>query len=92
MRLRTQAVALIASLVILVVSGVFVVDYTLGSSMAYYAGEPSRTERMLRLQNFADIWLVVFIIAAVASIIFGVLVYRRRRRAQTKDLHESHVA
>lgn len=85
MILRPQPLALIASLVILMVSGGLVVDYTLGSSMAYYADEPSRSERMYRLQLYTEILSVVFIIAVFASIIFGVLAYRSRRRAETGD-------
>jgi len=92
MRLRPHHLALIASLVILLVSGGLMVDFLYRASMAYYDVEPARTQQMHRYQNYADICSVVFIIAAVASIIFGVLAFRRRRRAQTRDLHESHVA
>jgi type II secretory pathway component PulF len=92
MRIRPHLVALILSLVILLVSGLLAVDYSLASSMAYYGGLPARTQQMHSLQHYADIWGVVFVFAAVASIFFGVLAYRRRRRAQTRVLNESHVA
>ena len=73
--------ALTASLAILLVSGGLVWDFLIRSSMAYYYYDngPVRTQQMQRLQLYAGICSVVFIVAAVASIIFGVLVYRSRR-------------
>jgi len=93
MRFRSPLFALIASLVILLGSGGLAADFLFREAMAYYDNvEPARMKQMHSFQNYADICSVVFIIAAVASVIFGVLAYRRRRRAHTRDLHESHVA
>ena len=92
MRLRPHHLALIASLVILFVSGGLLADFLFRAAMAYYDLEPARTEQMHRFQSYADICSVAFVIAAIASIVFGILAFRRRRRAQTEDLHESHVA
>jgi len=92
MRFKPQAVALIASLVVVSASGGLMVDFILQSSMAYYGVEPARTEQMHRFQDYAVICLSIFVLATVASIIFGAIAFRRRQQAQTKVLHDSQVA
>ena len=92
MRLRPHHLALVASLVILFVSGGLLADFLFRAAMAYYDVEPARTEQMHRFQSYADICSVAFVVAAVASIIFAILAFRRRKRAQAGNLHESHVA
>ena len=86
MKVKPHSIALVASLLVLVVSGGLAVDFIIRSSMAYYYyNGPERAEQMERLQIYAEIGFVVFLVAAAASIILGVLVYRNRRRARTRD-------
>lgn len=78
-KIKPRLYALIVSLAILVTSGLSVVGNLIESSMAYYTEGPARAGQMQRFQNYATIWFAVLVIASIASIIFGILAYRRRK-------------
>jgi hypothetical protein len=90
MRIKGSSFALIASLSLLIASAWLAADFTLRASMAYYSNDPARGATMRRLEHYAVIFFVVFVLAAGASILFAIRVFRSRRQARVNRLNVTH--
>lgn len=92
MRIKQQSLALLASLLVLIVSGYLTYYYAYRASMAYYTNDPERREVMSHLQRYADISSVVFICAGLTCVALSILIFRARRQARIGDLGDKHTA
>src|SRR3954451_19702511 len=90
MRIKGKSAGLIASLFVLVASGWFGADFALRAAMAYYSDDPARGAAMRRLEHYAVIASVVLVLAAAASIVFGIFVFRARKQAPLERSSATH--